>query len=805
LIMNRRYYALIMAVALLVASTALAASFSAAPSRATAPPGPAAFPGPNGRIAFISTRDGNAEVYTMNPDGTGLLRLTDTAAAEYEPTWSADGKKIAFRSGRDGNDEIYVMNADGSAQTRLTFDAAADMTPAWSPDGAQIAFVSERDGGNEEIYVMDADGGNQTNLTQSVGHERHPDWHPSEPLIAYDRNDSGHLGIYIMDTDGGNQQPFYGGIPGPGYVAASEPSWSPDGLKLAFVRFIAGNQEISSINVDGSGINDLSWHAANDWYPSWSPDGEQIAFTSDRDGVVAVYTMNSFNGANQTNVTGAGFNYLPDWGMSPVQGGAITIIQHVKPAGTAGPGLWAFAGGLGEFLIQEEGGIKSFNDLPPGIYTITQAKVDDFGQVVNCDSGEFGTLEVTLELDNQETVTCTFRATKVAVGPGPIVFSSNRDGDYDIYLLDPDVRALEPRQLTDAPGDDTDPTLSPDGTQIAFTSERNGDPDVFIMDSDGAFPTPMTQGPAIQRRPAFSTDGEEIAFESDETGNSDIYTMPLISRVPVRVTTNPANDCDPTWVPGPMPRVIYTSDRDGNEELYMEEIGLAGQTRRLTNNPGVDYAPTVGGPTGAYVVAFTCEFLYVPGSLEYGLCKFVLDDNDRITAADPVILTDAPGVNYALDWSLDGTQIRFSSTRDGNAEIYTMTPDGENETRQTDDPAGDGVADPEPLPPGDITIQAVVVGPAPAADRQFGGDLGTFTLPVAGGEKTFSDQPAGSYWVNETLLPGYSSEATCTGGATGGNSVVLTLDPAESVTCTFMLTAEGVVLDNLLYAPAAFR
>ncbi len=83
-------------------------------------PAHAAFPGQNGKIAFFSDRDGNNEVYTMNADGTGQMRLTNNAASDVVPIWSADGLKIAFTSTRDGNNEIYVMNADGSGQTRLT-------------------------------------------------------------------------------------------------------------------------------------------------------------------------------------------------------------------------------------------------------------------------------------------------------------------------------------------------------------------------------------------------------------------------------------------------------------------------------------------------------------------------------------------------------------------------------------------------------------------------------------------------------------------------------------------------------------
>lgn len=90
-------------------------------------------PIPSARIAFSSDRDGNAEVYVMNADGTGQTNLTNNSAWDSRPAWSPDGTRIAFVSDRDGNREVYVMNADGSGQTRLTDNPAADGSPAWSP------------------------------------------------------------------------------------------------------------------------------------------------------------------------------------------------------------------------------------------------------------------------------------------------------------------------------------------------------------------------------------------------------------------------------------------------------------------------------------------------------------------------------------------------------------------------------------------------------------------------------------------------------------------------------------------------
>jgi TolB protein len=92
---------------------------------------PAWSPG-GSRIAFTSRRDGNKEIYLMNPDGTGLLNITNNRADDFDPTWSPDGQLVGFVSTRDRNYEIYETN-DRFLLKRLTHDPGLDAFPAWSP------------------------------------------------------------------------------------------------------------------------------------------------------------------------------------------------------------------------------------------------------------------------------------------------------------------------------------------------------------------------------------------------------------------------------------------------------------------------------------------------------------------------------------------------------------------------------------------------------------------------------------------------------------------------------------------------
>ena len=106
-----------------------------------------------------------------------IYRLTNNKIRAFDssPAWSPSGQKIVFVSTRDGNKEIYVMDPDGEHQLRLTNNKRDDNYPAWSPDGQQIVFVSRRDG-NFEIYVMNSDGRNQTRLTNNPATDSEPAW-----------------------------------------------------------------------------------------------------------------------------------------------------------------------------------------------------------------------------------------------------------------------------------------------------------------------------------------------------------------------------------------------------------------------------------------------------------------------------------------------------------------------------------------------------------------------------------------------------------------------------------------------------
>lgn len=280
-----------------------------------------------GRIAFVSTRDGNSEIYVMNPDGSDQKRLTNNVFDDLAPAWSPDRKKIAFVSGRDGNYEIYVMNADGSNQVRLTSDPASDWYPTWSPDGKMIAFNSNRGGAPYEIFVIEADGiGEPIQLTHNTFGDWGPSWSPDGTKIVFatdrhrpSKEDRGSE-IYVMQLN-----PDWSVVETwltkelPRSTKKWYPKWSPDGTEIAFSSDAEGDWDIYVMSADGTNVRNLTAMPnvySSDWYPGWSLDGRDMVFVSDRDGGnYEIYKMTK-DGINQIRLTTDPAGYLdqqPAW------------------------------------------------------------------------------------------------------------------------------------------------------------------------------------------------------------------------------------------------------------------------------------------------------------------------------------------------------------------------------------------------------------------------------------------------------------------------------------------------------------
>src|SRR5215217_3418381 len=264
------------------------------------------------KIAFQSQRDGNPEVYVMNPDGSNQRRLTFNSSFDGEPAFTPSGDKIAFSSYRDGNSEIYIMDADGSLQTKLTNNPAFDGHPAFSPDGKKIAFASER-GGHLGIWVMNVDGSNPTELAGGVGGSE-PAFNVWGTQIVFSRTgtSSADSEIWVMDADGSNAN----NVSQDARTDDSEPSFNPDGTKIVFTKDVhdGAGSEIFVMNADGTNPINLTNIKGSDYHPAFSLNGSMITFTTLRDGNAEIYVMVA-DGSMPINITrNSGFDEMPVWG-----------------------------------------------------------------------------------------------------------------------------------------------------------------------------------------------------------------------------------------------------------------------------------------------------------------------------------------------------------------------------------------------------------------------------------------------------------------------------------------------------------
>ena len=318
----------------------------------------------------------------------------------------------------------------------------------------------------------------------------------SESRIAFYSSRDGNNEIYSMNADGTNQTRITNNA-----AFDAFPSWSPDGTKIAFLSFRDGNAELYSMNADGTNQTRLTNNVAQDAYPSWSPDGTKIVFSSFRDGNFEIYSMNA-DGTNLKNLTNnASEDGFPCW----------------SPDGTK------------------------------------------------------------------------------------IEFYSSRDGNYEIYSMNADGTGVT--RLTNNTADDLNPCWSPNGNKIVFYSTRDGNGEIYSMNTDGTNQTRLTNNAAFDGNPCWSPDENKIAFQSFRDGNHEIYSMNTDGTNQTRLTTNVG--LNPSW--GYLPRTPKTLIGTGGTLGATAAGFLFGLKGKLTTSIVAFDTTTVASRAGARVMNQTAN------------------------------------------------------------------------------------------------------------------------------------------------------------------------------------------------------
>ena len=256
--------------------------------------------------------------------------------------------------------------------------------------------------------------------------------------------------------------------------------------------------------------------------------------------------------------------------------------------------------------------------------------------------------------------------------PGEVAFYSARDGNNEIYVMDWDGR--RPLRITNDPGSDTDPAISPDGRDIVFTSNRTGNNDIFIVGIAGGIPVNLTNNPATDGWARWSPDGEHIVFHTNRDGNFELYMMNRDGSNPTRLTNYPGVDQYPDWSP------------DGREIAFRRDIDIyaldvtSGQVRRLTNAPPLNQMPA-WSPSGQQLAFMSMRDNYISVYLMNadGSGQRNLTPKNSVDA-------DTDWISRAPSWSTTGRLIYFMSSRPStglDTEIFMVNSDGTGTFRLT--------------------------------------------------------------------------------------------------------------------------
>ena len=589
----------------------------------------------------------------------------------------------------------HVLSSVATVVVLLAGVLAAPVTLRPEPAvfaGATGRLAFERGG---DIWTANGDGTNQVRLTVDAAMDAQPSWSPDGRRIAFVSNrptDTGAPHLYVMNADGTDQHQV-------GTEGAWTPTWSPDGRLLYQV---VPEGKLHLINADGTGVVALTNGPGHDSYPSWSPDGTRIAFASDRSGNYQVHVMDADGTDVQRLTTSSAQDVQPDWSAdgsllaftrSSASGDTIFTM---RPDGTAPAPLAAGAGASG---------------LTP------RWSPDGTRLAVTFDDGGTPNIEV-MRSDGSRRARVLTDASAESWQPvtpvtGRLVFYSN-ESPQRLWTANPDgsdQRLLIPGEQT---GFDAYPAWSPDGGKVAFLSARGGGFSIWVVDADG---TDLHEvgGTPSPSPPAWSPDGSRLAYSS---GNG--MTAPIRIRI---IDLDGSNDAE---VPGQSEPAIFPA------------WSPDGQRIAFTSDPGIRVMDADG--------------------------------------SNPVQLTTEPD-DDTPDWSPDGRLIAFSRSGD----VHVMAPDGTGVRDVT------GTADPDEVTPKWSPDGSRIAFLAyPDAGSSY---VATMDADDGGDRQTATGVPA--TWIDwqpsETLAPATTSSFSVSDvavpeGDTGAANAVFTVTLSPSGT-----------------------
>ena len=651
------------------------------------------------KIAFKFNDLGSERICLMNRDGSGLICPTNPISSGLRvPLISSDGTRIVYQHSGNDENKLGIINADGT-DARFLYDAAPLQSGgAFSPDGSRVAFVTGIFNEPKTLWVRNADGSGLTsiltgdiNTVNGFDYELQPLFTGSAHLSFSPDGEKLVIALFRQGVDN-SREIFVVNVDGTGLTqltdndaVETEPIFSPDGSKIAFISTRDDNQgfEIYIMNADGTNQTRLTEASGGNHRAAFSPDGNKITFVSLRDGNHEIYVMDA-DGNNEIRLTNnPGLDRFPTFSpdgtqiaftSSPNIGFQGQEIHIINVDGSGQIALTASEGDTASLLPSfgnpdlDCDDVNNDADNCPLVSNPDQLDTDNDGQGNACDAD-----------DDNDGIPDANDNCPLAVNPELILFESNRVGNLEIYSVNSNGTGVQ-TNLTNSTGSDGSASYSRTANKIAFGTTRHGSGEIYLMNTDGTGLTRLTNDTTSDGQPSFSQDGSKIAFVSNRDGKLEIYVMNADGTGQTRLTNTPPNiftvgtSHRPEFSPDGS-RIVFASDRasnaeDGyNEEIYIMNADGTGVTR-LTNALRRDTSPSFS-PDGSRIVFQSTR----DGFNVFEI--YVMSTNGSV----PLRLTET-GDNDTPAFSPDGSRIAFNSTRDDSRDhIFVMNADGSNETR----------------------------------------------------------------------------------------------------------------------------
>lgn len=267
------------------------------------------------KVVFTSRRDGNFEIYIMNPDGSDQVNLTQHRDKDASPVWSPTGEQILFTSDRGGVEELYLMDADGTNVRQVFKKLIGREFPTWSPDGKSVAYHRFH---TLSIYTASIDGKDEEELAKGLW----PAWSPNGAEIAFTTGefawaDNGNLGLLKSRVQIINPQTHVEEELIPGKIRMFAPAWAPDSSQIAFSwsgREVGDPMGIYVVNRDGSGLRRIidAGDGMAAFNPIWAPDGNELIYNQGIGGDRDLFKV-ALDGGTPEKLTHRGDNFRADW------------------------------------------------------------------------------------------------------------------------------------------------------------------------------------------------------------------------------------------------------------------------------------------------------------------------------------------------------------------------------------------------------------------------------------------------------------------------------------------------------------